>query len=279
MILMYHNIDHDAGFNTVSKSNFIKQLLFLKNNNYKIIALDKYLELVVNNKLSSSIVTITFDDAYINFAEIVFSILKEYQIPVTLFVPVGFIDKYNEWDAIVSQTRLKIMNWENLKILANNDLITIGSHGFSHCSLGLSDKEKILFEVSESKRILEETLHILIRHFSFPYGQKKDISFTAIQALKDNSYVSACSTNWCINNKSKDLFRLNRIEIEPADNIEKFESKVKTYYHPKFFKQILKNILSIVPEKNIRTKVLQRVAFTNPSLKAGVSKSLVLIGL
>jgi len=241
---MYHNIDIEEGFNTVSKSNFIRQIQFLKDNKFDFVQIETYVELIKENNLLKNNVTITFDDAYESYLNIVLPILEEHNIPSTVFVPVNFINKFNEWDRAITTPIFKILDPEKLNFLANNTLVTIGSHGMSHSSLGTLSKEKIIFEISESKKKLEQMLNVPIRYFSFPYGQKKDINAIAIGTLKDNGYLAACSTNWNRFNSPNDLFCLNRIEIEPNDDPGSFERKVRSKYHPKFFKQVIKNLLS-----------------------------------
>ena len=45
MILMYHNIDEEGGFNTVSLKNFTEQILYLSlNKEFCIVSIDDYIK-------------------------------------------------------------------------------------------------------------------------------------------------------------------------------------------------------------------------------------------
>ena len=60
MILMYHNVDEKAGFNTVSAENFERQLRYVQQH-WQLTDMDTYVRECHNNP---HIATVTFDDAY-----------------------------------------------------------------------------------------------------------------------------------------------------------------------------------------------------------------------
>jgi peptidoglycan/xylan/chitin deacetylase (PgdA/CDA1 family) len=72
--------------------------------------------LVYGNSLPHKAVLITFDDAYQDFAEHAWPILKQYNLPVTVFVPTGFPDQpeYSFWwdrlHAAIHATKLQQIN-------------------------------------------------------------------------------------------------------------------------------------------------------------------------
>jgi peptidoglycan/xylan/chitin deacetylase (PgdA/CDA1 family) len=243
MILMYHNINLRTGFNTVALNNFIQQIKFLQRQDYRIISLQSYVEHIKTRRPINNNLVITFDDAYIGFMEHAFPILKEFNIPATLFVPTKFVGGYNEWDQHLTDERLPVMTWTALKKVSS-ELVTIGSHGHSHRSLSTLAKNEIDFEVCESKRLIKENIGIGIEYFSYPYGQHKHFNDMVIETLKKAEYKAACSTNWHKFNSTGSLFKLNRLEIEPEDTLESFSKKINKNFHIKYFKQVVKNILS-----------------------------------
>ena len=244
MILMYHNIAEDSGFNTVSIENFTKQMAYLAEQNYNVVSFDLYTRLVMENKLPRSTIALTFDDAYTSFLEIVIPVIERYKYPAIIFVPVGFVGSYNEWDRQLSKKKIAILSWEKLRTITSNSLVTIGAHGFSHRALATLSKKEINYEISESKKILEQELQTTIDFFSYPYGQYQHFNSSAINYLQEKKYKAACSTNWSNHNTSKSIFKLNRIEIEPGDTIVDFKKKLTAQYHIKYFKQKVKNVLA-----------------------------------
>ena len=245
MILMYHNIAEEAGFNTVTESQFISQLGFILENGYKVISLEDYVESRKNNNFRENSLCITFDDAYKSFAEKVVPIMVARSMPVTVFVPSGYIGMYNVWDEDASAVRLEIMNEPEIRDLTKTPLVTIGSHGISHRPLAKLDSSELKNEIIGSKTHLEIITGKEIKYFSYPFGQHKHFSAMAVKLLKEAGYEAALSTNWNRFNSTLNLFSLNRIEIEPKDTIEDFRQKIHSKYHLKYYKQKVKNLLRL----------------------------------
>ncbi|MDY0143373.1 MAG: polysaccharide deacetylase family protein [Bacteroidales bacterium] len=105
MILMYHNIDDEIGFNTISTENFEEQIKYLKSRTkLSIVSINDYLKNIKHQK-NKKIVTISFDDAYVSIKSKVLPIIKKYNIPIIVFVPVGLVGKHC-FSPLNNQTRL-----------------------------------------------------------------------------------------------------------------------------------------------------------------------------
>lgn len=99
IILLYHGVSPKISqgiFNYRGKfiepKNFNRQIKYLKKK-YNILELDKAIELLKSNSLPPYPLVITFDDGYKNFYDYAYQILKQNQIPATVFLPTDFIDK------------------------------------------------------------------------------------------------------------------------------------------------------------------------------------------
>ena len=253
---MYHNIGSSSGFNTVSLTNFKEQIEFLKSK-YSIISLDDYIREIKNGSGTNNIVTITFDDAYKSYIEKVVSFLEGEKIPSMVFVAVSHIGKYNIWDK--GSAKIDIMSWEDLKGISRNTFVEIGSHGLSHNRINKLNNDEIFREMEDSKDIMEENLFIKINHFSFPYGQLNDMNSFSRKTLPELGYTSACSTRYSNKNSVKNLFSLNRIEVEPEDDINIFKNKCEIHFHKKYFKRLLKEILIKLRVMNfIKTRIFKK---------------------
>lgn len=152
-------------------------------------------------------------------------------MPVILFIPVNHVGLYNSWDRDKTAMRLEILSWVELDEISNNPLVTLGSHGLTHRSLGRLLPGEITSDIKDSKKKLEERCRHEIRYFSFPYGQITDYNRSVIQELKKHNYAAACSTRYGRYNRKSDLFQLKRIEVEPQDSIEDFQRKCFSYFH------------------------------------------------
>ena len=239
---MYHNMGDESGFNTIAKQNFIDQLDYLKTKNYTVVSFDTYIDHILKKSLDRDTVTFSFDDAYKSFADIAVPVLEQYHYPAILFIPAGFVGKYNQWDENLTAIKIPVMSWHELASVSANPLVTIGSHGLSHQALSSLSESEIEKEIAESKKMIEANLNISICYFSYPYGQFKHFNSAAIDALKKNNYRAACSTNWDRYNSAATIYKLNRIEVEPDDTLNDFQKKISGRHHIKHFKQIIKNL-------------------------------------
>ncbi|MFC1542094.1 polysaccharide deacetylase family protein [Candidatus Latescibacterota bacterium] len=240
MIIMYHNVDDTAAFNTVSSIEFENQLKYLKDN-YHIVTIDNYVSMLHQKNQTDDYVVITFDDGYVNFEEKALPLIERYSIPVTQFIPVDYIGKYNEWDNNVSNSIvLPILDNNRLKSLSNHQLITFGSHGMSHNSLRTLSVKEVIYELSESKKILAEIVSYQIKWFSYPYGQIYDYNHKIISIIKNIGYIAACSTRFGRKDSEASLYELHRIEVQPSDTLNDFITKCHKDFHVKqFIKEIM----------------------------------------
>ncbi len=98
-VLAYHRVtEGDAlpggnpGLVSANVEGFARQMAFL-GANYRVVSVEDVLDTVRNDRsLPSGAVLLTFDDAYCDFAENAWPILKRQGLPVTLFVPTGYPD-------------------------------------------------------------------------------------------------------------------------------------------------------------------------------------------
>lgn len=71
---------------------------------------------------------------------------------------------------MAAQCRDLIMTWDEIRMLADDPLCTIGAHTVGHYAVARLSREKALVEMREGARILECALGKWPEHFSYPYG-------------------------------------------------------------------------------------------------------------
>lgn len=143
LTLMFHRIN--------DKKLFEKGLTAIMNNHPIVLPGD-----IVN--LLRLNICFSFDDAYSDFFEFVFPLLKSFGIKALLAVPVKFVGKEG------------YSSWKELEEMASSGLVHIASHSYSHANL-LDLETNLKLEIEESKKILEKTLNISIDTFVYPYGK------------------------------------------------------------------------------------------------------------
>lgn len=112
--------------------------------------------------------------------------------------------------------------------MCRSGLITMGSHTMTHPHLGRLSKDQIIYEIVESKRLLELQTRQTVNFFAFPGGMRRygDISDTAIEILKNNGFKLACTSSIGRNTIYQDAFDLKRIGIGCIDTIPMFRGKL-----------------------------------------------------
>ena len=226
MVLSYHNIAVHPGFWTLSRKQFREQVLFL-NDHYKVVSIEDYVTYVLENGRSEmDAVVITFDDAYLSYANEVVPLLDQLQIPSTVFVCTGYIGKSNEWND--EENRSPIMSADFVKALSANPLVTIGAHTVFHQSLAGLQKPIARFELDESKKYLEAMLGKKIDYVAYPYGQLHEHVNTRVMNLaRDLEYRAAFTTNADITNTRDARFRMNRLDLSMEEDFESFKLKLQ----------------------------------------------------
>jgi peptidoglycan/xylan/chitin deacetylase (PgdA/CDA1 family) len=117
-------------------------------------------------------IAVTFDDGFRSVMENALPVMQERGIPATIFVPVGYIGKKPGWVSDSQDLNLEdeVLNETQLRGLADNHLVKVGSHSITHKRLSQLDPKEAHEELVESKKILENILGKRVDLFAFPYG-------------------------------------------------------------------------------------------------------------
>jgi peptidoglycan/xylan/chitin deacetylase (PgdA/CDA1 family) len=234
VILMYHGISKQPAFNCIAASLFDEQLAWLQAR-YTVVPLSELVENLSPSapQNTSNLAALTFDDCYVNFAELALPVLQKFNMHATVFMPTGKAGYYNDWDEGMSGfRRLEIMSYDMLRQLPG-DGVEIGSHGISHRPLNrlaYSDLEK---EMVQSRSDIEQHTGKPVRFFAFPYGM---YPFKYRHRLSDarngllGGYRAACGSSWDRFNTIENIHLLNRITLADSDSFDDFQDKLNGYY-------------------------------------------------
>lgn len=115
---------------------------------------------------TEQLVAVTFDDAFRNFLEAAWPVLQRLRIPVTVFVPTGFVT--GTIPSPLANVDLPPCNWPELRELAASDLVDIGSHTCSHMDLRILQTAQLRAELRDSRSLLEDRLGVQVGSFCYP---------------------------------------------------------------------------------------------------------------
>lgn len=170
-ILLYHDFvttvpDSDPdNFNYINTpQSYEENIKVLLENGYTFISFQE-LNDANNGKISlpEKPILVTFDDGYASNYEYIFSILKKYNVKVSIFVVTDKIGK--EVDG------KKYLSWEQCKEMQDSGLVEIFSHSKRHVFYDKLPVRQIRDDVIESYKIIEEKLGSKnLKVFAYPYG-------------------------------------------------------------------------------------------------------------
>lgn len=168
MVLMAHGFkptkeDCTSAFEMTAVS-FESLIAYLIDNGWHAMTYEELRQMVENREWKEKHFYLTFDDTYDTVYTEAYPILKQLNIPFTMFVTKGLVDKKD------------FITMEHLKELAEDPLCTIGCHGLEHKVFRDFSESEMERQCLEEKDWLEETLGLKIDSFAFPYGRVVEVS-------------------------------------------------------------------------------------------------------
>lgn len=209
-IFMYHFVREDTGDyeypeNMVRPSTLREQLQYLKDNNFETL----YISDLENIQSYSKPIALTFDDGWQDFYINAFPIFKEYNMKATLYVITGLIGTPG------------YCTLDELKELKASGIVDIQCHTITHPRLATLNDDKIIQEISESKKYLKDNLDIDSDTICYPYGSFNDKVIT-LSKKAGYSYGVAMDGGVYYTNKHKDVYSIPRIYANRSMTLNTF---------------------------------------------------------
>lgn len=134
LVLNYHDIideeDVVAPFDRMeANKHFLEdQFVWLKKNGYSVVSVQAVLDAAAGKStLPEKSVLLTFDDGYLSFYSKVFPLLKKYHYPAS----VALVGTWMDGNVTAEDPGKPLMNWEQVREVANSGLVEIASHTYS----------------------------------------------------------------------------------------------------------------------------------------------------
>ena len=252
IVLMYHRVTGDMPFELdISFMVFKAQMVHLASLGAVISLEDAVSKLQRGERFERTHYVITFDDAFEDFFTSAFPLLEELKLPVTLYVPTGFIE--NPENPPISRKKfensekLKPVTWDMLKEIAQSSLVTIGSHTHTHRELPSLNDREVLEELEICDSILLKKLGKKIQHFAYPRG----VWDYRIEDLVKNKYSTVTLAGGGTVLSSDFLScRIPRVPVMRSDGLFWFKSRLANrLIHEDIFVAAAKNLIRKLDRK------------------------------
>ncbi len=186
-ILLYHRFGPVAADSmTVTTTLFESHLKYLRDNGYQVIPLRELVDYYLGKRGAPPphSVVITADDGHISVYRDMFPLVRQYHIPVTLFI----------YPSAISNAPYA-MTWGHLRELKETGIFDLQSHTFWHPNFK-KDKKRLTpveyenlvsTQLRKSKEKLEKELSVRVDMLAWPFGIYDD---DLIDKAKAAGYVA-----------------------------------------------------------------------------------------
>lgn len=221
-ILMYHSISDAEGPTSIAPSVFRDQMQAIVDHGVPVITMDDFLEARAGRKeLAPHSIIITFDDGFVDFADVAYPIMDRLGLEAIMYLPTGCLGGVENWAGCHTPPRA-IMDWDQINDLAHAG-VHFGSHTITHPDLNALKTIDLFDEVMQSKKTLEARLGRSVDHFAPPYGVADHLARTTIERI----YKSSVGTVFERATLESDVVDLPRIEMFYYSNLKYWVDHLK----------------------------------------------------
>jgi peptidoglycan/xylan/chitin deacetylase (PgdA/CDA1 family) len=227
IVLGYHGVAKgrlrdDPSLLQLSPRRFTGQLELIVDAGFRFVTMATFARLANGRTPPPGFAVVTFDDGMRNNHDVAMPILREYEIPATVYVAVGFIGGSSPWigsggdGAMMTTSQLRQLvaaGWE------------LGAHTMTHPDLSTLDYAGCRREIDQSRTALEEIGGAPVETFAYPFGRYGP---EALAAVRDAGFLAAVTTG----SGSWDRFEMTRAMMGAIDPLPVVLLKLTDRYEP-----------------------------------------------
>lgn len=214
-ILLYHHIETspiDSQY-YVSPEAFEEQLSLLAQWGCTTITTDMLVSAIEDGKmLPPCPIIITFDDGNLDNYTNAFPLMKKYGFIGVIYVVGNYIDA----DAYMTGGQIRELlaaGWE------------LGSHTMNHVSLTTASPQQRMYEISASKKYLEQEFAVTVSTLAYPFGAYDS---GIMDAAYSSGYRSAVALGNTSSQNQFDLYSLHRLAVRGGLGLDRFAAVLAT---------------------------------------------------
>lgn len=186
----------------VSGAEFDRQLGLLNERGFRSVTLSESRSFVPGNAA-----VLTFDDGCRNVMRHGMEPLAKHGMTAIQFIVAGLIGGKNDWDVKHGETPEQLMDEAEIRdwLAAGHE---IGSHTVTHRNLANRAEAEAREQIFSSKKMLEDTFQLPVRHFCYPHGRWTP---RVAELVAEAGYETACTTKFGVSTPGDTPHRLPRI--------------------------------------------------------------------
>ncbi|MBN2379437.1 polysaccharide deacetylase family protein [candidate division WOR-3 bacterium] len=167
-ILEFHNISNQGIAFTKIPSRRFSKILDILIDETVIVPPSDFQAYLAGSSNESPQVMLSFDDGYEEVYTNAYPLMRERALAGMVSVVAGYVGKTNSWD--IFGGRLRHLGWSEI-----GDLVADGwyicSHTMTHPDLKRCSDDRLVWELTESKILLEDKLGTEIPAVAYPFGR------------------------------------------------------------------------------------------------------------
>jgi len=149
-------------------------------------------------------------------------ILKKYTIPAVAFITVSEIGTGSGSTNTTTDDHTEAhLTWSEIEALAEAGIV-IGSHAWTHRSLGKMSLDEVRKEAVHSREVLEKKLGLNVTAFAYPFGTRADFNESTAVILKESRYKFAFTSQHGSIWQKLDPLALPRVKVERGEALWMF---------------------------------------------------------
>jgi peptidoglycan/xylan/chitin deacetylase (PgdA/CDA1 family) len=206
-VLLYHAVGTDRSDwiapYTVTVPTFRRHLELVAASGRVALSVEELrLAMIGELRLSCPAVVITFDDGFVELADVVAAELARWQLPATMFLTTGFVGGRSPGGD-------RMLSWNGIRELVDAGH-EIGAHSVTHPQLDLLRSSAAEHEVRDCRLELQDQLDLPVPSFAYPHGYSNR---RVRELVRTAGYESACSVKNALSHWNDARYSLSRLTV------------------------------------------------------------------
>lgn len=161
---------------------------------------------------------ISFDDGFADVFRNAWPLLREREMPFTIYLSTAYVGGTMRWDGSTAKAAGPALTWDQLGVMVESGLCTIGNHTHTHARPELLTVE----ELDRCSDLIRDELGVEARHFAYCWG----VPVPAMEGELRKRFRTAATGHVGRNPPGTDPMRLRRVPVRGSDPIEFFRAKL-----------------------------------------------------